>query len=237
MSENIRRGFVPTDAYDFDKSKLELLRRAQSDILIMLDRGYPVKGISTLVGNHYQLTERQRLALVRATSPTVDVVMRRSKQVIGEVNGASVYIDGLNVIITLETALSGTTLFRCMDGTVRDLAAIRGTYRLIGCTHTAVRLLGAYLEEICAGSVTIYLDAPVSNTGRLKSVIAEYFEQLRFDWDIQLVPNADVMLRDKYNVITSDAIILNQCGSWLNCAAEVIEDKLKDVELIDLNCC
>lgn len=145
MGENIRRGFVSTDERDFADNQIPLLLRAQSDVLVMIDRGYPIKSVSTLVGNHYQLTERQRLSIVRATSPAKDVALRKSKQVIGSVDGNDVYIDGLNIIITLETALSGTTLFRCMDGTVRDLAAMRGTYRLISHTETAIDLLGRYL--------------------------------------------------------------------------------------------
>lgn len=235
MSDNIRRGFVPTDERDFAENQIPLLVRAQSDVLVMIDRGYPVKSVSTLVGNHYQLTERQRLAIVRATSPTRDVVLRKSKQIVGKTDGNDAYIDGLNVIITLETALSDTTLFRCMDGTIRDLAAMRGTYRLIAHTKTAIDLLGEYLEEIGASDVKIYLDAPVSNTGRLKSAIAECFKDKNFNTDIQLVPNADVILRDKSNVITSDAIILNECKSWLNCAAEIIDSKLKNVRIIELN--
>lgn len=106
MSENIRRGFVSTDEQDFSEDKIPLLLRAQSDVLAMLDRGYPIKPISTLVGNHYQLTERQRLAIVRATSPTDDVMRRKSKQ-INAVGGGEVFIDGLNIVITLETRAFG----------------------------------------------------------------------------------------------------------------------------------
>lgn len=82
--------------------------------------------------------------------------------------------------------------------------------------------------------MTIYLDAPVSNTGRLKFALAEHFEGKNFDTDIQLVPNADVMLHDKRNVITSDAIILNECQSWLNCAAEIIDSNIKNAPVINL---
>lgn len=235
MSDAVRRGFVPTDAIEFDESRWSLLQQAQSDVLTMLDRGYPIKSVSELVGNHYQLTERQRLAIVRATTASANVAARQAKCVTGSVNGGEVYIDGLNIIITLETALSRSTVYRCMDGTVRDLAAIRGTYRIIEHTHTAIRLLGDYLESIHAGRVTIYLDAPVSNTGRLKTLLAAYYETRSFALDIQLVPNADAMLKDKANVITSDAIILDACQSWLNAAAYMVEQRIRAVRLIPLH--
>ena len=222
MGQEIRRGFVPSDERDFAADKWPLLRRAQSDLQVMLDRGYPIKSVSRLVGDHYQLTERQRLAVVRAATPTADVTARVKKRVTGGVNGGQVWIDGLNVIITLETALSGTTLYRCMDGTVRDLAAMRGSYRLIAHTRSAVELLGDYLEAVGAGEAVILLDAPVSNTGRLKTLIAECFEKRAFSCDIQLLPDVDRQLWGKENVLSSDAIILNQCQSWLSAAAERI---------------
>lgn len=235
MGQEIRRGFVPSDERDFAADKWPLLRRAQSDLQVMLDRGYPIKSVSRLVGDHYQLTERQRLAVVRAATPTADLTARVKKRVTGGVNGGQVWIDGLNVIITLETALSGTTLYRCMDGTVRDLAAMRGSYRLIAHTHAAVELLGDYLETIGAGEAVILLDAPVSNTGRLKTLIAECFEKRAFSCDIQLLPDVDRQLWGKENVLSSDAIILNQCQSWLNGAAEIIAARLKDARVLDWN--
>lgn len=235
LGQEIRRGFVPSDERDFAADKWPVLRRAQSDLQVMLDRGYPIKSVSRLVGDHYQLTERQRLAVVRAATPTSDLTAREKKRVTGGVNGGQVWIDGLNVIITLETALSGTTLYRCMDGTVRDLAAMCGSYRLIAHTRSAVELLGDYLETIRAGEAVILLDAPVSNTGRLKALIAECFEDRAFSCDIQLLPDVDRQLWGKENVLSSDAIILNQCKSWLNGAAEIIASRLPDVRVLDWN--
>lgn len=65
MSETVRRGFVPTDQKEFSGKKLEALREAGKDLLYLINRGYKIKGASTLVGNHYMLSERQRMALVR----------------------------------------------------------------------------------------------------------------------------------------------------------------------------
>lgn len=35
MSENIRRGFLPTDEQDFSEDKIPLLLRAQSDVRVI----------------------------------------------------------------------------------------------------------------------------------------------------------------------------------------------------------
>ena len=65
---------------------------------------------------------------------------RRKKLVpITALAGQTVWIDGFNTVITMEVMLSDSILFSCMDGTVRDLAALRGTYRIIDVTESAVR--------------------------------------------------------------------------------------------------
>ena len=231
MSENIRRGYVPTDERDFADKRLPDLRLALSDIHEFLDRGYEVKKVSTFVGNHYQLSERQRLALARAATETEKIRMRRQKQ--KTVPDGTVYIDGLNLIITLESAICGTTVYRCMDGTVRDLAAMRGTYRIIDSTHKAAALVMDKLESVGAESVKFFLDEPVSNSGRLKTLLMSAAEGRRFYAECELVPNADVMLYGSSNAVTSDAIILDMCAGWLNFAAEIIDENLPGTRVIN----
>lgn len=56
-----------------------------------------------------------------------------------------------------------------------------------------------------------------------------------FTAECELVPNADVMLYGKSNVVTSDAMILNECVSWLNFASEIIDEELPDTRIIPLD--
>ena len=137
--------------------------------------------------------------------------------------GKDLWIDGFNTIITLEVLLCDSILLKCMDGTVRDLAALRGTYRIIKETHGAVRLLFDALEETSVRSAAILLDAPVSNSGRLKALIAEMGEDYPFSMDIQVMKDVDRELYKRENVITSDSIILDHCVSWANVAAECVK--------------
>lgn len=234
MAEEVRRGYVDTDREQFSKENLPLLKKAQQELLYLIERGYPIKSASTFVGNHYMLSERQRLALVRATAERDVVAMRLEKQLIGPLTGQEVFIDGLNLIITLEVALSGSTLIRCMDGAIRDLAGLRGTYRLIDKTDPAILLIGDKLAELQIGKVIFYLDAPVSNTGRLKLRIQELLSIYPFEVTVELVGNADVLLQKLEKVVTSDAIILNHCSSYLNLAYEIIISRLPEVSYIDL---
>ncbi|MDE7294880.1 MAG: DUF434 domain-containing protein [Oscillospiraceae bacterium] len=228
-----RRGYVPEDERDFADKALPLLLRGLSDVHELLNRGYPAKSAATFVGNRYQLSERQRLAIVRAASADEMIALRNAKKK-ASAEGGRVAVDGFNIIITLESALSDTTVYRCMDGTVRDLAAMRGTYRILECTYKAAELLLEKVKSCGAAGADIFLDAPVSNSGRLKSLLLDKGEAMGVDVSCELVPNADTILKACENVVTTDAIILNEAPSWLNFAAEIIEEKLPGTRVIEL---
>jgi len=230
----VKRGYVPTDSMEFNEESLVILRKAQEELLFLLERGYSIKSASTFVGNHYLLSERQRMAVVRATATKSMIELRRSKLLTKELVGNKVSIDGLNVIITLEVALSGSTLLRCMDETIRDLAGLRGTYRLIDQTDVAIQLIGEKLADLNIKEVTFFLDAPVSNTGRLKSKIFDVLNGSSYQVNVELVNNADVILEQLNHVISSDSIVLNKCESWINLVAEILEEKLPEVKYVDL---
>ena len=148
MSTVVKRGYSPNDQKEFGNKSIEKLYKAGKDLQYLLNQGYHIKGASTFVGNHYLLSERQRLALVRAISADESIRIRREKEIKNIPYGSTVYIDGFNTIITLEVALSESLLLKCVDGTIRDLAALRGTYRLIDKTETAIILIGKMLEKI-----------------------------------------------------------------------------------------
>lgn len=235
MSTIVKRGYSPDDEKEFGIKSLDKLLKAGRDLLYLLNQGYNIKGASTFVGNHYLLSERQRLALVRAVSPDESIEQRMDKEIKGTLQDAVVSIDGFNTIITLEVALSDSLLLRCMDGTIRDLAGLRGTYRLIDKTDSAIMLIGRALEKKKISKAVFYLDAPVSNSGRLKQRIIELLAQFSFEVQIEVINNVDVVLQTLDNVITSDAIILDKCVSWINLNAEILDEYNKDYPYINFN--
>ena len=170
------------------------------------------------------LSERQRLALVRGVSSLEHTKARKQKEVTGSLSGKTVHIDGLNTIITTEVALSDTVLLKGMDGSIRDLAALRGSYRLIDRTEQAVRLIGKYLEEKQAEKAIFYLDAPVSNSGRLKGHILEWLSDMPFLVDVAVIHAVDTTLETLDCVMTGDAIILDKCKSWVNGNLWILEN-------------
>ena len=226
---NAKRGFVPEDVRNFSPEAISLMRTASRHICYLINEGYDLKQASTFVGNHYMLSERQRLALMRSAATDEQLAARREKEVrLDGLAGREVWIDGFNTIITLEVILSDSIFFQCMDGTVRDLAALRGTYRLIPETDKAVHILMGLLEEAKADTVRILLDEPVSNSGRLKAKIADIAETFPFDVDIRIQKDVDRELYDKELVVTSDSIILDHCRSWVNLTGEYIRREKRE---------
>ena len=212
---NAKRGYVPKDERNFSQAALETMKKASRHVCYLLDEGYDLKQASTFIGNHFSLSERQRLAIVRSVASVGQLQNRKEKEKTS-LDGAEVWIDGFNTVISLEVMFSSSLLFACMDGTIRDLAALRGTYKIIPETEPAVRMLLDSLQEMKVKSAHILLDEPVSNSGRLKTLIADVGEGCPFDLDIQILKAVDSTLWGKENVITSDSIILDHCISWFN---------------------
>lgn len=218
-----KRGFVPEDERNFSPEAIELMRKASRHVCYLINEGYDLKQASTFVGNHYMLSERQRLAIMRSVATDAQIEERRKKQVrIDGLAGKEIWIDGFNTIITLEVILSESIVLECMDGAIRDLAALRGTYRLIPETDRAVGLLFEILKDAKVATVRILLDEPVSNSGRLKAKIADIGENYPFNLDIQILKEVDRELYGKELVVTSDSIILDHCKSWVNLSAECL---------------
>ena len=218
---NAKRGYVPEDERNFSAEALKIMRTASRHISYLINEGYDLKQASVFVGNHFLLSERQRLAVMRSLAADSQLKRRKEKQVkLTEISGQEVWIDGFNTIISLEVFFSDSILLSCMDGTIRDLAALRGTYRLIPETSKAIRLMCDILSDADVGKVHILLDQPVSNSGRLKARIADIAESDPFALDIQVRREVDRELYNKENVITSDSVILDHCVSWVNLMEE-----------------
>ena len=218
MIMNAKRGYVPEDERNFSPAASEKMRMASRHVGYLINEGYDLKQATTFVGNHNLLSERQRLAIMRSLA-TKKQLEERSRKEISSLSGKDVYIDGFNIIITLEVLLSDSILFSCMDGTIRDLAALRGTYRIIPETQGAVQLLLDTLRDLEVRAAHILLDEPVSNSGRLKALIAEIGEGYSFILDIQILRDVDRALWEQGNVITTDSVILDHCVSWVNLTA------------------
>lgn len=235
MAAAVRRGYVKEDEKWFADDVIPKLHTAQEEVQWLLDRGYKMKKVLELVGNHYQLSVRQRAALMRSTGTQKQYEQRKRTCLEDfEAGGEGINIDGFNLIITLEVALSGSTLIMGSDGVIRDLAGLRGVYRLIDKTDKALNLIGEVIHELKVPSIKIFLDEPVSNSGRLKGKILEFSGHWGIPVEVELVRNPDTVLSSMGRVVTSDSVILDQCTSWLNLSRKIITQYIPYAKVVPL---
>lgn len=211
------------------------LAAAVEEFSWLLSKGYAEDSALALVGNRHSLRERQRMAVRRAAcSNAARAARERTCVPMGHAE-RPLGIDGYNVLISLETALSGGPIFSCRDGCCRDLASIHGTYRKVEETVPALTLIVDYVCEAGVARVDCYLDRPVSNSGRLKTLLAGIVENQRVDWNIELVDDPDRVLA-AYDgaVATSDSWILDRCAAWTNLARGIIGADVPQAWIVDL---
>jgi len=231
------RGPHPQDAKLFAPAAVADLKSAVADFSLLLTKGYADKSALKLVGDKFSLTERQRLAVMRNACSDQQLILRRQNEIkIEDLAGRPFAIDGYNILITIEAAVSGGIIFIGRDGCLRDLASIHGTYRKVAETIPAVQLIGDFLKETGIIDCLWLLDSPVSNSGRLKTLIGQLSQKNNWLWEIKLLPSPDYeLIRTERIVATSDSAVLDRCKKWVNLAGAIIEAKLPHAHLINLS--
>jgi hypothetical protein len=230
------RGAHPEDGKLFSDSQLPALRTAVNELSWLLTRDYSMKGAVKLVGDRHALTDRQRLALTRTACSDQSKAQRGNSRVdVEELEAAELIIDGFNLIITIEAALSGGVLFRCRDGCIRDLSSVHGSYRSVDETEFAIQLIGESLAGLKTKSASWLLDRPVSNSGRLAKLIRDCAAQNSWPWTVETSFNPDrEIISSGRIVITSDGPLLDQANRWTNLSRYLIEKRLEGAWLVDL---
>ena len=221
----MHRGPHPEDPQLFAPGHAANFATAVEDYSWLLSRGYARQAGLTLVGDRFQWTQRQRVALARCACSDAARQRRHDKQLF---EFDSIRIDGLNALTTVEAALAGGVVLRGRDGCFRDMASFHGNYRMVEEAPRAAELVGLHL----AGRPALWLlDKPVSNTGRLAALLRELAAERGWPWTVELVPDPDGVLKEGSEVVaTSDSAILDACGRWYNLARHVVEE-LADVWL------
>ncbi len=230
------RGPHPHDADLFCSEVHAALREAVGHLSWLLSRGYAATSSLKLVGDRFSLTERQRVAVVRSACSDESLASRECRRLnLTQTQGETVDIDGFNLLTTIEAALSDGVLLRGRDGCVRDMASMHGSYRRVEETRPALILIGETLKASRVGHCQWWLDQPVSNSGRLKTIMSELSVEHGWPWTIDLVPDPDALLRVSTNVIvTADGPVLDECDRWCNLAAAIVRTRVTHAQPIDL---
>ena len=152
-----------------------------------------------------------------------------------QLRGRPLWIDGYNVLTTVEAALAGGILLACRDGALRDMASMHGSYRKVMETRPALELLGETAVSLGVSACVWYLDRPVSNSGRLKTIMAALASERGWNWSIELVPNPDAVLSQTDEIVaTADSVILDRCRAWFNFGRETVARRVSEAGVIGL---
>lgn len=231
------RGAHPADRELFAVDRLPALRTATAELSWLLSRGYSAKSARALVGDRHSLNERQRLAVARAACSDTSRARRLATQLSPLASRRqNLLIDGFNLIVTLEAALSGGILLHCRDGCLRDLASVHGSYRSVMETGPALALVGDALAWLEPQSVRWLLDQPVSNSGRLAQRIRHLAAERGWNWEVELVFNPDAEIAAATGVaVTSDSAVLDRVAGWVNLAAQIVRQSLPESWVVNLS--
>ena len=232
------RGPGPRDHLLFTDAQIAIMANAAKDYCWLLDRNYTAKAALKLVGDHFKLRERQRTALDRACQPRELV----KKVAAGEISSPDrlfrqpIIIDGFNLLIILEAALSGAPIFKGRDGLIRDISGLHGSYRKISETPKAIALTAAFFKQYNAGPVLWVFDKPVSNSGRLAKLVEEVGLENNIPWQTKLADQTDNKVAEAHKiVISSDSQILARCHKWFNLISFFLENHvIESYRLIDI---
>ncbi|WP_353662560.1 DUF434 domain-containing protein [Hydrogenimonas sp. SS33] len=218
------RGLAPEDRTFFDQERIGRLRQAVEDLSCLLQRGYAQKAATELVGNRYQLTARERHALLHAAWSGHS---RKAPLPPEALRGRRLCIDGFNLLITLETALGGGILIRGRDGCYRDIANVHGNYSFRIETEKAVEMAADAIAALGVAEAVWYFDRPVSNSGRIARLVNRVAEARHLPMRTETVDQVDTRLKRCPDVaVTADAVILDSGVDWFDLAGWIIEHRI-----------
>lgn len=220
-------------------TKTEHLTKPAEDIRYLLSQGYPRKSAITFVGNHYRLDELERHILTRVVH-----CRNHSGKMAETAAGTHIVVDGYNVLITVETALSGGEVYLCDDGLVRDARGVFSRYKTGEMTLPAIHAIINALENEKPAKVTVILDAQMKYSGKLRDEFRSEFRDIadgknngnkNQNWvncDILTSKHADfdikTLSKEDENAIavtvaTSDSVIIDSASRIIDIPAKICE--------------
>lgn len=222
----------------FSPHALSVLTEAAADLHYLLSRRYRMESALRIVGDRHQLRKPQLQALLRTLSlaPTAPQRTRRRLNP-PDLANRNLAVDGYNILITLETALSDGPLLRCADTCIRDISGVGARHRTTTKTHGALELAGDFLHKHNPASVLWLFDRPVSGSGRLAGRLRELAAAHNWPWESSTAPSPDgALTRMSADTIicSSDAALLDRTTVWLDLAGEIVRAHLPDAWIIDI---
>ncbi|HSB05761.1 MAG TPA: DUF434 domain-containing protein [Thermodesulfobacteriota bacterium] len=213
------------------------LQKAVRDFRYLLNHGYPRKTSLELVGNRYSLSFDQRHLLHRGIFSEADAKARKRKKIsFQKIRNKKLAIDGYNILITVEAALSGRSLILSNDGFIRDISGLSGSFKKTKTTDKAIRLILDKIREAKPHHTLFLFDAPISRSGLLANEVRERLKKEHLSGDAMAVKVPEKILIGFPGIVaTSDTAIIDQSQEVFDLAGHIIKNRIKPGSLLTVN--
>ncbi|MCL7388951.1 MAG: DUF434 domain-containing protein [Thaumarchaeota archaeon] len=216
--------------------RFEVLKEAAVDLRYLLDRGYRKESALRLIGDKYQLDKSERLVLYRSTYSKNEIQNVKEKMLESSmVAGKDLWIDGFNVLNTVEAALKGELLILCDDGIVRDFSQVYGRYRFSQLTLSSLQLIMGELKNLHPSCVRVFYDSQISKSGEIAKITREVISNLGLRGDAETTKTVDSILSKTDAVVcTSDSVILSACRYIFDLAGYIITSRINNAVILTI---
>ncbi len=200
----------------------------------LVDRGYSRESAVRFVADHYRLPEGQRFVLVRVIVPAEQARSRRAKLVPMEsLRGKDVFVDGYNVLISVESILGGHTVYLCDDGLLRDTQGIFRSYKTSELTDPALSEILDLLAIAGPAKIEIIFDQQISMSGSLAAKVRGMMAERCLPGTAITAKDVDHQLKITKGVIaTSDGNIIDAALCVIDLPMEIARKKYIDLPVL-----
>jgi hypothetical protein len=212
------------------------LQEAARDFRYLLNRGYPRKASLELVGNRHTLSFDQRHLLHRGVFSDSDARLRTTKKISPRsLRDKPLAIDGYNILITVESALSGRPLISSNDGFIRDISGLSGKFKKTEITDKALHLIVDFLKKTRPRHTLFLFDAPISRSGLLAQKVRKILKDENIPGDARAVRVPEETLIGFNGIVaTSDTAIIDRSPEVFDLAGQIIKNRIRPGSLLKL---
>lgn len=199
-----------------------------------MDRGYPKESAIRFVSDHHRLLGKHRFVLTRVVVPSDTARARKYKiQPLEALHGRVLFIDGYNVLISVESLLGGKPLYLCDDGFLRDVQGIFRSYRPSDLTVPALDAIFALLASACPAVTEVLLDQQISMSGQLAVLTRRTMAEHGVPGIVRTARNVDFQLKEiKGLIATADGNIIDEALSVVDIPGIIA--RMSGIELLIL---
>jgi hypothetical protein len=170
------------------------------------------------VSYHYRLAEDQRFVLIRVVVSSNTAAERKEKMIPLEMlRGRVLFVDGYNVLISVESILAGKPIYLCDDGLIRDTQGIFRNYKTSDLTKAALDAVFKLLAKTRPDSVEVLLDQQISMSGELAAMIRQLMADHGVPGTARTVQDVDRQLKE------CDGIVATSDGNVIDAASQVVD--------------